>query len=221
MRNIRIDNVYVQGTSAQGVETYGVDDITIGTVVARDVGECGLLLNDTTNAEVGMVDAENAGAGTGYAAFRMANRNGRISNAYPTNIHVGQVIARGGGRGIFCVSESGGAVIDRVDIANTGNNAILLENCYNVNIAAVSGTVTGGGEVRIAARTEFANSSDITFQNLTVTNNRITENPCADQQHVPQHHARPARRRRTASSAASDPDLLTQPLSRKRGEGTG
>ncbi len=180
VRNIQIDYVYVQGTSAQGVETYGVDDITIGTVVARDVGESGLLLNDTTNAEVGLVDSINAGAGTGYAAFRTANRNGRINNAYPTNIHVGQVIARTGGRGIFCVSESGGLVVDRVDIADTGNNAILLENCYNVNIAAVSGTVNGGGEIRIAARTEFANTADITFQNLNVTSNRITESPCAD-----------------------------------------
>ena len=49
-----------------------------------------------------------------------------------------------------------------------------------MNIAATSGTVNGGGEIRIAARTEFANSSDITIQNLTVTNNRIAESPCAD-----------------------------------------
>ena len=49
-----------------------------------------------------------------------------------------------------------------------------------MNIAAVSGTVSGGGEIRIAARTEFPNSSDITIQNLTVSNNRIIENPCAD-----------------------------------------
>ena len=109
----------------------------------------------------------------------MANRNGRINNEYPTNIRVGQVIARAGARGIFCVSESGGAVIDRIDLANTGNNSILLETCYNVNIAAVSGTVMGGGEIRIAARTEFANSRDITIQNLT-TNVNITESPCAD-----------------------------------------
>lgn len=53
------------------------------------------------------------------------------------------MIARGGGRGVFCVSESGGAVIDRVDLAQTGNNAILIENCHNVNIAAQGGTVTG------------------------------------------------------------------------------
>ncbi|MBF9130631.1 RICIN domain-containing protein [Plantactinospora sp. S1510] len=184
VRNIRIDNVYVQGTSSQGVETYGVDGLTVGTVTARNVGESGLLLNDTINATIGTVDADNAGAGTGYAAFRMANRNGRVGSSYPTNIRVGTVVARGGGRGIFCVSESGGAVIDRVTISNTGNNSILIENCYNVTIAGQSGTVTGGGEVRIAARTEFPLSANITLQNLTVTNTNIRQSPCGGANNV-------------------------------------
>ncbi|MFY1637624.1 RICIN domain-containing protein [Solwaraspora sp. WMMB335] len=184
VRNVRIDNVYVSGTSAHGVETYGVDGVTIGTVTARNTGYSGLLLNDTINATVGTVDAQGAGTGTGYAAFRMANRNGRVGSSYPTNIRVGNVIASGGGRGIFCVSESGGAVIDRVTIANTGNNSILIENCYNVTIAGVSGTVTGGGEVRIAARSEFPISSGITFQNLTVTNTNIVQNPCGGANNV-------------------------------------
>ncbi|MDQ7904975.1 RICIN domain-containing protein [Phytohabitans sp. ZYX-F-186] len=179
-RNVRIDNVYVSGASSHAVETYGVDGITIGTVTARNVGESGLLLNETINATVTTVDAENAGAGTGYAAFRMANRNGRIGSSYGTNVRVGTVRARGGGRGVFCVSESGGAQIDRVDIANTGNNAILIENCYNVNIAANGGTISGGGEVRLAERTEFAGNRDITLRNFTLVNNRIVENPCAD-----------------------------------------
>jgi hypothetical protein len=177
-RNVRIDNVYVSGTSTHGVETYGVDGLTVGTVTARNTGHSGLLLNDTINATVTRVDAQGAGTGTGYAAFRMANRNGRIGSGYPTNIRVGQVVARGGGRGVFCVSESGGAVIDRVDIAQTGNNAILIENCHNVNIAAQGGTVTGPGDIRLAARSEFPNTSDIVIQNLTVTNSAITENPC-------------------------------------------
>ncbi len=177
--NIDIDYVYAERTGSHGVETYGVDDLRIGTVIARDTGECGLLLNDTTNAEIGTVDAVNAGTGTGYAAFRLANRAGRIGNSYPTNIHVGQVIARGGGRGIFCVSESGGASIDRIDIAGTGSNSILLENCHNVNIAAESGTVTGGGDIRLAARSQFPNSSDITIQNLTIANTAVNESPCA------------------------------------------
>lgn len=177
-KNIRIDKVFVSGAGSHAVETYGLDGITIGTVTARNVGHSGLLLNDTINATVGTVDAENAGAGTGYAAFRVANRNGRIGNAYPTNIRVGTVRARGGGRGVFCVSESGGLVIDRVDLVNTGTNAILIENCYNVNLAAVSGSVTGGGEIRLAARSEFPNNSDITVQNLTVTDSSLRESPC-------------------------------------------
>ncbi|MEU8859640.1 hypothetical protein [Streptomyces umbrinus] len=179
-RNVRIDNVYVSGASSHAVETYGVDGLTIGTVTARNVGESGLLLNQTINATVTKVDADGAGAGTGYAAFRMANRNGRIGSAYPTNVRVGEVVARGGGRGVFCVSESGGATIDRVTISNTGNNAILIENCYNVNLAAQSGSVTGGGEIRLAARSEFPNNSDITVQNLRVTNSSIRESPCGD-----------------------------------------
>ncbi|ASO20335.1 hypothetical protein FHR81_004444 [Actinoalloteichus hoggarensis] len=177
-RNIRIDDVFVSGAGTHAVETYGVDGLTIGTVTARDTGGSGLLLNDTINATVGRVDGQGAGTGTGYAAFRMANRNGFVNGGYPTNIRVGEVVARGGGRGIFCVSESGGAVIDRVDIADTGNNAILIENCHNVTIAAQSGSVRGPGDIRLAARTQFAPNSDITIQNLTVTNSAVTENPC-------------------------------------------
>ncbi|MGP4113820.1 right-handed parallel beta-helix repeat-containing protein [Streptomyces sp. 4N509B] len=177
-RNVRIDNVYAENTGSHGVETYGVDGFSVGTVTARDTGESGLLLNDTINADIGRVDAQNAGSGTGYAAFRVANRNGRIGDSYPTNIYVGEVIASGGGRGVFCVSESGGMRIDRISLTNTGNNAVLLENCYNVNIAAQSGTVSGGGEVRLASRTEFPVNRDITLQNLTLSNTSLRESPC-------------------------------------------
>ncbi|WP_402371121.1 RICIN domain-containing protein [Isoptericola rhizosphaerae] len=179
-RNIRIDDVYVSGTNNHGVETYGVDGLTIGTVTARNTGYSGLLLNDTVNATVGKVDAQGAGTGTGYAAFRMANRNGSVGGSYPTNIRVGEVVARGGGRGIFCVSESGGAVIERVDIADTGSNAILVENCYNVTIASQGGTVSGPGDIRIAARSEFANTRDVTFANLSLHGTSIRESPCGD-----------------------------------------
>ncbi len=176
--DIAIDAVYAETTGSHGVETYGVDGFTLGRLDGSNLGECGVLLNQSVNAEIGTVHCENCAEGTGYAAFRMANRNGRIGDAYPENIHVGEVYARGGGRGIFCVSESGGAVIDRIDVADTGNNAILLENCYNVTIAAESGRVEGPGDVRIAARSEFANSSDITFSNLTFVDTALNEDPC-------------------------------------------
>jgi hypothetical protein len=176
--NVRMDNVFVSGAGSHAVETWNVNGLTVGTVTARNVGEAGLLIQTTTNAQIGLVDGQNVAAGTGYAVFRMANRAGRVGSGYPTNIRVGEVRASGGGRGIFCVSESGGVVIDRITISNTGNNSILLENCYNVTIASVSGTVNGGGEVRIAARSEFPPSSDIRFQNLSVSNTNIRWSPC-------------------------------------------
>lgn len=177
-RDISIDDVRVSGTDNHGVETYGVDGFTVGTVTARDTAYSGLLLNDTENADIGLVDAENAGAGTGYAAFRMANRNGRVGDAYPANIRVGEVRARGGGRGVFCVSESGGALIEHVDISGTGGNAVLIENCHNVTLAG--GTIEGPGDIRIAARDEFANTSGVTLENLTVVDTEINEQPCAE-----------------------------------------
>lgn len=192
-RDVRIDHVYVEGSDNQGVETYGVDGLVIGTVVARKTAFSGLLLNDTIHAEIGLVDAIGAGTGTGYAAFRMANRNGRVDDAYPTNIHVGEVRAQGGGRGIFCVSESGGAVIDRVEITEAGTDpAIFIEDCYNVTIAAEGGSVTRGAathphRIRITARPPegsgdlagFLGYSDgITIQNLAVTGSPISESPC-------------------------------------------
>jgi hypothetical protein len=184
-KNVSIDYVYGEGMSSHAVETYGVDQIRIGTVEAKDTGECGLLLNNTSNAEVGLVSCDNCGAGTGYAAFRIANDAGKIGDDWPAgNIHVGKVVARRGGRGIFSVSGSGGLTIDEIDLANTGNNAILLQNCYNTTIAAKSGTVVGG-TVLLSNDTENTNSGryepsrDVTLQNLTLSGGAsVTEAWC-------------------------------------------
>jgi len=173
--NVKIGTVTCKRTSSHCVETFNIDKLEIGSVIARNVGECGLLLQTVTNVKVGLVDGDNVAAGNGYATLRFANRAGRVSDAYPTNIVVDKVKSRGGGRGIFCVSESGGVEIGNIDLANNGNNAILLENCYNVNIKG--GTINGGGEVRLAARTEFANSRDIAIT-AKVDGTTVRESPC-------------------------------------------
>ncbi|MDZ5077048.1 hypothetical protein [Nesterenkonia sp. HG001] len=179
-RNITIDDVYVSGTESHGVETYGVDGLTVGTVTAVDTGYAGLLLNDTVNADIERVVGDGAAAGTGYATFRTANRNGQIDGEYPTNIRVGELIADGGGRGFFCVSESGGVEIEKLEIRDTGSNAMLIENCHNITLATDQGVVEGPGDIRISARSEFANTSDITFQNLLLRDTAINESPCGE-----------------------------------------
>lgn len=176
--NVTMTDVYVSGASSHAVETWNIDGFSIARVTARNVGQSGLLIQNSRNGWVGTVDGDNVAAGTGYATFRMANTNGRLANgSYSTNIWVDNVISRGGGRGVFCVSQSGGVVIRNVDLAGNGNNAVLIENCYNVSIRG--GTVNGGGEVRLAARTEFANNRDI-WITLTVNNTSVRESPCGE-----------------------------------------
>ncbi|KAL4889518.1 hypothetical protein BDV59DRAFT_116841 [Aspergillus ambiguus] len=176
--DVSMDSITVTGAGSHAVETWNIDGLTINEVIARDVGECGLLLQTTTNAQVGLVDGDNVASGTGYATFRMANTNGQLADgSYTTNVFVENVVSRGGGRGIFCVSESGGVEISNVDLADNENNAILIENCYGVSI--LGGTVEGGGEVRLAARDEFDNNRDISIT-LEVNSNTVTENPCGE-----------------------------------------
>ncbi|KAF2871081.1 hypothetical protein BDV95DRAFT_544870 [Massariosphaeria phaeospora] len=176
--NVKMDVIHITGAGSHAVETWNIDKLTINQVLARNVGECGLLLQKTTNARVALVDGDNVAANTGYATFRMANNNGQTPNGkYDTNVFVDKVVSRGGGRGIFCVSQSGGVDIKSVDLRGNGNNAVLIENCYNVAIKG--GTVEGGGEVRLAARSEFPNNRDVSIA-LAVNNNSVRESPCGD-----------------------------------------
>lgn len=177
-RGADTDDHQISGATSHAVETWNIDGLEIGAVIARDVGECGLLLQTTTNAHVGLVDGDNVATGTGYATFRMANANGRLADGgYTPNVPVDRVVSRGGGRGIFCVSESGAAVIEGVDLADTGDNAILIENCYGVSING--GTVNGGGEIRVSAREEFANTRDVSIA-VQADGVSVRESPCGE-----------------------------------------
>jgi len=182
--NIRVDQLTATGTGSHALETYGVDGLEVGRVDATDTGESGVLLNRTINAEVGVVHCENCGAGTGYAAFRIANDAGKIGSEWPAgNIHVQEVYARGGGRGIFSVSGSGGLTIDRIDIADTGSDGILLQNCYNTTICAESGIISGAN-VLLSNDTEdtdagtFEPSQNVLLQNLTLEDASVSEAWC-------------------------------------------
>ncbi|KAF4552482.1 Hypothetical protein D9617_10g074640 [Elsinoe fawcettii] len=175
--NVRMGTIRVTGAGSHAVETWNIAGLTIGSVIARNVGECGLLLQKVTDVKVGLVDGQNVAAGTGYATLRFANNAGQKGSSYATNIVVDKVISRGGGRGIFCVSQSGGIDILNADLAQNGGNSILIENCYGLRIRG--GTVNGGGEVRIAARTEFPNTRDTNIA-LRVDGTTVRESPCAD-----------------------------------------
>lgn len=177
--DVTMGTITVTGAGSHAVETWNIDGLNINSVIARDVGECGLLLQNTINAWVGYVEGNNVATGTGYATLRFANNNGQLDDGSytTTNVWIDKVYSRGGGRGIFCVSMSGAAEIKQIDLANNGNNAILIENCYNFAIR--DGVINGGGEVRVAARDEFPNTSGV-FIEVEVNSNTVRESPCAE-----------------------------------------
>lgn len=61
--------------------------------------------------------------------------------------------------------------------SRNGGNAALIETCHNVTVSG--GTIAGPGDIRITARPEFADTSDTTFEDLTLSDTAFNENPCA------------------------------------------
>lgn len=175
-KNIKIDAALIENTGGHGIEFYGVDGIEIGTVTVRRSGDCGLILNRSINANIGLVDAVDAAhIGKGYAAFRTANNNGQYDDgSHPTNIRLGELRASGSnaGRGFFCVTSSGGLEIEKFTIDGVGGDpAIFIENCHNVKMASSSGAgKLIGGRAYIGHNTENGPAaSDVLFQNITLS----------------------------------------------------
>lgn len=178
----QLDSAYVD-TVSHGVELYGIDGVTIGTVVARNASQAGLMLNNSRNVEVGLVDGQFVSPSAGYAVFRMANDNGKDweSGTHPMSIHVGKVIAResGGnnGQGIFCLTDSGGVTIDEIDIENTASSSIWLEWCTNVTIGnpTTPSRIHNSGGVLISydPNSDTRRSNDLLFQNIAITGTGI------------------------------------------------
>ncbi|KAI0199806.1 hypothetical protein F4808DRAFT_461461 [Astrocystis sublimbata] len=54
--NVKMGTITVSGAEGHAVEAWNVDGLTIEKVNAHNVGECGLLLQNTTNVNIGLVE---------------------------------------------------------------------------------------------------------------------------------------------------------------------
>ncbi|WP_459891389.1 right-handed parallel beta-helix repeat-containing protein [Halostagnicola bangensis] len=165
--NVTLESATIAGAAHHAVETYGVDGIEIGSVETFDTGGCGLLLNDTSDAIVDSVDAFRADAGGGYAAFRFANGAG-------PNIHVGEVTSVESGRGVFGVSGSYGVTIENLDVYESGQHGVLIQDCQDVLVDGGLVRNNGAEGVRIDSRDDGQHhpAEDVTVQNLRVVDDR-------------------------------------------------
>ena len=139
--NVHIQDCRFENGSSHGLETYGVDGFKAYGIIARNMGECGVLLNKTVNGTIGTVDAYRCSYGGGYAGLRLANSC--------SNVVTEKLIARECGRGYFVLTGSNNSRLNNAEITGCTNIGIWLENVTNCTVEAGcndSGTsVSGSG----------------------------------------------------------------------------
>jgi hypothetical protein len=182
-RNLVLDNIYVEHTRGHGVELWRTDGLKATSIVTRHTGGCGILLNQTRNAHIQLVDAFRANHGGGYAGFRAAN------NAGP-NIVVDRVVAVECGRGVFTVSGSEGITIHQVEIARSSGHGMLIEDTKDMSVNGGTISDTGAEGVRITSRRLGQGPGDDHHpaSNITVQNLRITGSPWGIRETLPRTH---------------------------------
>lgn len=126
---LSISNTTSSNSGSRGshhVETYGINGVSWGTITSSDRGECGTLLNFSSNASGSSNVATRNCVGGGYAGFRTANTNGKTT--------LGSATSTSCGRGYFSVSGSRDCTISTVTIRNSSSHGVWLQTTYNTRI---------------------------------------------------------------------------------------
>lgn len=131
--NLTVVNCTFENTGGHAFETYSIENIYMDEMVARYAGGCGVILNNSSNAFVGTVDAYRCCYGGGYAGLRFANGCRDIRVQYLRAIECG--------RGFFTVSGAWDIVVEEVYIRDCSSHAILIQNSDGVGVN--SGTHDG------------------------------------------------------------------------------
>lgn len=125
---VHIQDCRFENGSSHGLETYGVDGFKGYGLVARNMGECGVLLNKTINGTLGTVNAYRCNNGGGYAGLRLANS---CSNVTTDMLYADQC-----GRGYFVLSGSNNTTLKNCRITNGTGIGVWLENVVNCKVLA-------------------------------------------------------------------------------------
>lgn len=147
VKNIHIQDCRFENGTGHGLETYGVDGFKGYGIVARNMGECGVLLNKTINGALGTVNAYRCGNGTGYAGLRLANSC--------NNVTTNMLYADQCGRGYFVLTGSNNNTLKNCRITNGTGVGVWLENVTNAKVLA--GCTNDG--VAVSGSGSYANVS--------------------------------------------------------------
>ena len=136
-------------SGSHGVETYGINTATLGTVTATDrSGGCGLLFNATNVGRVTYVNGTRCNYSGGYAGYRLANNN---YDCYASN----RVTSISCGRGFFSLTGSNNSAVANLTATNNRDIGVWIQDCVNVRV--VAGTVSGSACKAVSGSGSYAN----------------------------------------------------------------
>jgi hypothetical protein len=136
-------------SGSHGVETYGINTATLGTVTATDrSGGCGLLFNETSVGRVSNVNGTRCNYSGGYAGYRLANNN---YDCYASS----RVTSISCGRGFFSLTGSNNSAVANLTATNNRDIGVWIQDCVNVRV--VNGTVSGSACKSVSGSGSYAN----------------------------------------------------------------
>ncbi|MFB6119904.1 MAG: hypothetical protein ABEJ68_02170 [Halobacteriaceae archaeon] len=172
-KDVQVDTAYIEEAGWQAFETYGVDRLQVGQVIANKTPGSGVLLNNTTDATIGQVVGREVNPGGGYATFRVANECADVT--------CGQVVGRDGGRGVFGVSGCEDVTINSVNLVGMSSHGVLVQDCQNFSVQGGVIKNSNAEGVRIDSRDaggipedprNFAATSGVSITDLRVVDDR-------------------------------------------------
>jgi hypothetical protein len=136
-------------SGAHGVETYGINTATLGTVTATDrSGGCGLLFNETSVGRVSYVNGTRCNYSGGYAGYRLANNN---TDCWLSS----RLTSISCGRGFFSLTGSNNSAVANMTGTNNRDVGIWIQDCVNVRV--VAGTISGSTCKWVSGSGSYAN----------------------------------------------------------------
>jgi hypothetical protein len=162
--DVMLQSAYFENTGSQGFETYNVDRITIGQVLGKDTGASVVLLNETTDVSATSIVGKNPGFD--YATFRLANTC--------ANVSVGEVVSRGGVRGLSIITGTHDVTVGEVNIIGGRKAGILLVDVENVMISGGVVKNNDGPGVNIWSLGLEGTASQIN-EGITISNVRFVD----------------------------------------------
>ncbi|WP_459193263.1 right-handed parallel beta-helix repeat-containing protein [Halosimplex sp. J119] len=166
-RNVQIESGFVKNSGHHAFETNGVTRFQAGQLVADNPANAGLNMDHTIDATINSVVGQDPGHPSTYATVRLAN--------YCHNVSVGQVVSRGGAKGLMCLTAKD-ASFGEVDITGSTDSGIFIALSTDITISGGVVKNCRGDGIRIHGYpTDTYDDFNVPTQGITVSNVRFRD----------------------------------------------